>query len=77
MNCLKHIARQMVQQTPSYSSGQTYVIPLLLSVLPAIDLNDTDKTFATLDFLETILSLITCVDCSSAVNTRNDLTEVR
>ena len=77
MNCLKHIARQMVQQTSSYSYGQTYVIPLLMSVLPAIDLNDTDKTFATLDFLETILSLITCMDCSSAVNTRNDLTEVR
>lgn len=72
MNCLKHIARSMV----SHPSGQIYVIPLLMSVLPAIDLNDTDKTFATLDFLETILSLIICVDCSTAVNTRDDLTEV-
>jgi hypothetical protein len=77
MNCLKHIARQIVQQTSSYSAGQIYVVPLLMSVLPAIDLNDMEKTFATLEFLETILMLITCVDCSSAVKTRNDLTEVR
>ena len=76
MNCLKHIARQIVQSTSAYPEGQTHVLPLLISVLPAIDLNDTDKTFATLDFLETILSLITCVDCSSAVNIRKDLTEV-
>ena len=48
-----------------------------MSVLPAIDLNDMEKTFATLEFLETILTLITCIDCSSAVRTRNDLTEVR
>lgn len=35
-----------------------------------------DKTSATLDFLETILPLITFVDCSSAINYTNDLTEV-
>jgi proteasome activator subunit 4 len=77
MTCLTHIARQIVQQTPSYSQGQTYVLPLLMSVLPGIDLNDFEKTSITLEFLETILMLITCVDCSSAVNTRNDLTEVK
>ncbi len=77
MTCLTHIARQIVQQTPSYSQGQTYVLPLLMSVLPGIDLNDFEKTSVTLEFLETILMLITCVDCSSAVNTRNDLTEVK
>ena len=77
MTCLTHIARQIVQQTPSYSQGQTYVLPLLMSVVPGIDLNDFEKTSVTLDFLETILMLITCVDCSSAVNTRNDLTEVK
>jgi proteasome activator subunit 4 len=77
MTCLTHIARQIVQQTPSYSQGQTYVLPLLMSVLPGIDLNDFEKTSVTLEFLETILMLITCIDCSSAVNTRNDLTEVK
>jgi proteasome activator subunit 4 len=77
MTCLKYIARQIVQQTPSYSQGQIYVLPLLMSVLPGIDLNDFEKTSVTLEFLDTILMVITCVDCSSVVNTRNDLTEVR
>ena len=77
LNCLKHITRQIVQQTPTYSQGQLYVLPLLMSVLPGIDLNDMKKTSITLDFLNTILMVITCVDCSSAVNIRNDLTEVR
>ncbi len=77
MTCLTHIARQIVQQTPSYSQGQIYVLPLLMSVLPGIDLNDMEKTSVTLKFLDIILTVITCVDCSSAVNTRNDLTEVR
>ncbi|CAF0768198.1 unnamed protein product [Adineta steineri] len=75
MTCLTHTARQIVHQTSSYSQGQTYVLPLLMSVLPGIDLNDFEKASVTLDFLETMLMLITCVDCSSAVNTRNDLTE--
>ncbi len=77
ITCLKNIARQIVQQTSSYSQGQIYVLPLLMSVLPGIDLNDFEKTSVTLNFLNIILMVITCVDCSSAVNTRNDLTDVR
>ena len=77
MTCLKYITRQIVQQTSSYSQGQIYVIPLLMSVLPGIDLNDFKKISVTLEFLDTIFMLITCVDCSSVVNTRNDLTEVK
>ncbi|CAF1134879.1 unnamed protein product [Rotaria sordida] len=76
ITCLTHIARQIVQQTSAYSQGQIYVLPILMSVLPGIDLNDLEKTSVTLEFLDTILMLITCVDCSSAVNTRNDLTEI-
>ena len=48
-----------------------------MSVLPGIDLNDLKKSLVTLEFLDIMFILITCVDCSSAVNTRNDLTEVR
>ncbi|UJR24623.1 hypothetical protein I4U23_005997 [Adineta vaga] len=76
MKCLTHISRQIVQQTTTYSQGQIYVLPLLMSVLPGIDLNDWKKTFITFEFLDTILMMITCVDCSSAINTRNDLTEI-
>jgi len=47
-----------------------------MSVLPGIDLNDMKKTSVTLDFLNTILMNIICVDCSSAVHNRNDLTDI-
>jgi len=76
MTCLASVARQMVRQTPHFSQGQTYVLPLLMAVLPGIDSNDFKKTAVTFQFLNAILMLITCVDCSSAINTRDDLTEV-
>ncbi|CAF3884238.1 unnamed protein product [Rotaria sordida] len=76
MICLTRIARQIVRQTPTYSQGQTYVIPLLMAILPGIDLNDFEKTSVTLDFYNAIFKIIICVDCSSAIQTRNDLTEI-
>ncbi|CAF4938860.1 unnamed protein product, partial [Rotaria sp. Silwood1] len=76
MTCLTRITRQLVRQTSCYSQGQTYVLPLIMSVLPGIDLNDFKKTLVTLEFLDTIFMLITCVDCSSAIHIRNDLTEM-
>ncbi|CAF3673338.1 unnamed protein product [Rotaria sp. Silwood1] len=76
MTCLTRITRQLVRQTSCYSQGQTYVLPLITSVLPGIDLNDFKKTLVTLEFLDTIFMLITCVDCSSAIHIRNDLTEM-
>jgi len=76
ITCLAGMTRQIVQQTPHFSQGQTYVLPLLMAVLPGIDSNDFKKTAVTFQFLNAILMLITCVDCSSAINTRDDLTEV-
>lgn len=76
LSCLTGVMQQMVQQSPNFPQGQTYVVPLLMFVLPGIDSNDFDKTRETLQFLKAILLLITCVDCPSATQTRNDLTEV-
>ncbi|CAF3086144.1 unnamed protein product [Rotaria sp. Silwood2] len=76
MKCLPGIVRQIVRQTPSYSEGQTYVLPLLKSILPGIDSNDLEKIEVTLEVLDAILKLVPCIDCSSAVNTRTDLTEI-
>ncbi|CAF3866966.1 unnamed protein product [Rotaria sordida] len=76
MHCLKRMTRQLVRQTSSYSQGQTYIIPLLMSVLPGIDLNDFEKTSVTLDFFDAIFMLISCVDCSSAIDVRHDLNEM-
>ncbi|CAF5150636.1 unnamed protein product, partial [Rotaria sp. Silwood1] len=69
------MTRQLVRQTSSYSCGQTYILPLLMSILPGIDLNDFEKTSVTLDFFDAIFMLISCIDCSSAVHIRNDLNE--
>ena len=74
--CLAGMTRQIVRQTPEFSQGQAFVLPLLISVLPGIDANDFKKTSITFQFLNGILMLITCVDCSSAIHTRNDLSEV-
>jgi proteasome activator subunit 4 len=77
LTCLTSVTRQIVLQTPNFPQGQTYVLSLLMSVLPGIDSNDLDKTIVTFAFLKAMLMVITCVDCSSAVDTRKDLTEVR
>ncbi|CAM2708912.1 unnamed protein product [Rotaria socialis] len=76
MHCLKRITRSLVRQTSSYSQGQIYILPLLTVILPGIDLNDFEKTNVTLEVFDAIFMLISCVDCSSAVNIRNDLTEI-
>ncbi|CAF3427722.1 unnamed protein product [Rotaria socialis] len=76
MTCLASLARQIVRQAPHFSQGQTYVLPLLMAVLPGIDSNDFKKTAVTFQFLNAILMLVTCIDCSSAIHTRNDLTEI-
>ncbi|CAF4504295.1 unnamed protein product, partial [Rotaria socialis] len=76
VTCLADMARQIVRQTPDFSQGQTYVLPLLMAVLPGIDSNDFKKTAVTFQFLNAILMLVTCIDCSSAIHTRNDLTEI-
>jgi len=76
LTCLTRVLRQVVRQTPTYAQGQTFILPLITAVLPGIDLNDFKKTLVTLEFLNTIFMMITCVDCSSAVRTRNDLTGV-
>ena len=71
------MTRQVVRQTTSYSKGQNYVLPLLISILPGLDFNNSEKTFVTLEFFDAIFMLISCADCSSAIHVRNDLTEVR
>lgn len=73
---LTRVLRQVVRYTPDYFHGQTYVLPLIRAVMPGIDLNDAEKTSVTLKFLNTLFMMISCIDCSSAVNTRKDLTEV-
>ena len=54
---------------------QSHVIPLLTAILPGLDSNDTKKCLISFQFLASILSSIPVVDCTPAVNLRDDLTE--
>ncbi|CAF3762586.1 unnamed protein product [Rotaria sp. Silwood1] len=76
MKCLPGIVRQIVRQTSNYSEGQTYILPLMMSVLPGINSNDFEKTAVTLEVLDAILKLVPCIDCSSVVHSRNGLTGI-
>lgn len=76
MQCLPGMIRQIVQQTDNYSEGQLYTVPLMMAVLPGISSNDSDKVLATFDVLDAIVKFVPCIDCSSAVQTCTDLTEV-
>lgn len=66
----------MVQSTLNYSEGQTYVLPLLMSILPGINSNDFEMKKVTFEVIDMIMKLVPCIDCSSAVHTRQDLTKV-
>ena len=77
LKCVTQLAPQIVRQSTDYTENQLYVLPLLMSLLPGIDINDFRKLSSTLDFYEIMISLITIVDCSSALKTCNDLTEVK
>jgi proteasome activator subunit 4 len=75
MQCMVAVARPMVQGS-TYKEGPTHVIPLLMSTLPGIDPNDIKKCFVTFQFISTFATLVPIVDCSSASEYWNNLTEV-
>lgn len=77
MQCVKHVVFQLVRPIAAYPEGRRLVVPLLMSLLPAIDLNDYDKILLSFEIYDIILSQIVIVDCSSAVKTRNGMTTVR
>ncbi|KAK7086905.1 Proteasome activator complex subunit 4 [Halocaridina rubra] len=76
LECVVCVARTMVQGVKHYPEGQTHVIPLLLQTLPGIDPNDIRKCMVTFQFIYTLVILVPFVDCSSALDTVSDLTEV-
>lgn len=54
---------------------QTHVIPLLSAVLPGLDNNDAKKCLISFQFLASVLASVPIVDCTPALNIRDDLTE--
>ncbi len=61
---------------PCFDEGPEHVLPVLMRSLPGIDPNDIRKTFTTFELISTLSHLVLFVDCSSAVDHYDDLTEV-
>lgn len=73
--CLTSVPRELVSYYNAAYHSQKYVIQLLLSVLPGIDINDLNKFILTFQFLTNVCNHIILCDCSPAVSIRSDLNE--
>lgn len=76
LQCAVAVGRSMVRGGDPYPDGPTHVIPLLLASLPGIDSNDVRKSVVTFQFISTFVTLIPIVDCTAAVEERDDLTQI-
>lgn len=75
LQCLVSVARAMVSGHNGYTTGKTHVIPILYATLPGIDPNDFRKTSVTLQFLTSFALLVPIIDCSTASQYYDDLTD--
>uniref|UniRef100_A0A671QJJ2 Proteasome activator complex subunit 4A n=1 Tax=Sinocyclocheilus anshuiensis TaxID=1608454 RepID=A0A671QJJ2_9TELE len=76
LSCMIGVARSLVAGGQRFPEGPTHMLPLLMRALPGVDPNDFSKCMITFQFLATFVTLVPLVDCSAAVQTRNDLTQV-
>ncbi|XP_036438981.1 proteasome activator complex subunit 4A isoform X1 [Colossoma macropomum] len=76
LSCMIAVARSLVTGGQRFPEGPTHMLPLLMRALPGIDPNDFSKCMITFQFIATFTTLVPLVDCSSAVQKRNDLTKV-
>ncbi len=77
LGCLVKVSRELATYNPNIQGIQTqmHIVPLLNAVLPGLDPNDSNKSVLTLQFITNVLSCIILIDCTPALNIRNDLTE--
>ncbi len=76
LSCLVSVARELATFNPNHKiQTQLHIVPLLSAVLPGLDPNDSNKSILTLQFIHNVISCVLVVDCSPALQIRNDLTE--
>lgn len=76
MSAVAAVARPMLRGADAdYPEGPTHVVPFLLAVLPGLDPNDIKKTLVTLHFILIFTWMVPFIDCSSAHEHWDDLTE--
>jgi proteasome activator subunit 4 len=77
MMCVVAVSRPMLEQTEEYKEGRNHVLPLLMSILPGIDPNDSFKCIITFQFISIFATLVPLVDSSRAFENFKDLNEVK
>lgn len=76
MAAVASVARPLLRgPAAGYPEGPTHVVPLLMAILPGLDPNDIKKTLVSLHFILIYAWMVPFVDCSSAHEHWNDLTE--
>lgn len=76
MAAVAAVARPMLRGGDSdYPEGPTQVVPFLLAVLPGLDPNDIKKTLVTLHFILMFSWMVPFIDCSTAYEYYEDLSE--
>ncbi|XP_043911057.1 proteasome activator complex subunit 4 [Protopterus annectens] len=76
LSCVIGVARSLVSRNKWFPEGPTHMLPLLIRALPGVDPNDFSKCMITFQFIATFATLVPFVDCSSALQERDDLSEV-
>lgn len=76
LSCMIGVARCLVAGGQRFPEGPTHMLPLLMRALPGVDPNDFSKCMITFQFIATFVTLVPLVDCSAAIQTRADLTQV-
>ena len=69
------MARSVVHPGSFCKEAATNVIPMLMATLPAIDPNDHTKSMVAFQLISTFCTIVPMVDCSTASQFYNDLTE--
>uniref|UniRef100_A0A8C5UGN2 Proteasome activator subunit 4 n=1 Tax=Malurus cyaneus samueli TaxID=2593467 RepID=A0A8C5UGN2_9PASS len=77
LSCVIGVARSLVSGGKWFPEGPTHMLPLLMRALPGVDPNDFSKCMITFQFIATFSTLVPLVDCSSVLQERDDLSEVR
>lgn len=76
MQAVTSLAPTMVNGLGRYEEGKSHVIPLLFACLPSLDCNDVKKCATAFSLIVNLVNTVPIIDCSLAVDKRNDLTNL-
>lgn len=76
LSCITSVARVLVTGGDHLPDAPTHVLRLLYLVLPGIDANDFRKSMSSFTLISSLIGLIPLVDCTPALNSGMEMTEV-